>query len=68
METITRAARLLTAPEVAERLGVRLHRVYELIRTNRLPVVRLGRNIRVDPGALESWIANGGTAAVDDAA
>lgn len=54
--------RLLTAPETAERLNVRLHRVYELVREGVLPgVVRLGRQIRVDPAALDEFIQSGGS-------
>jgi excisionase family DNA binding protein len=48
--------------EVAERLDVRTGRAYELAREGRLPgVVRLGRQIRVDPAALDAFIAEGGT-------
>lgn len=62
MSAATGTRRLKTVPEVAERLGIRLHRAYELIRENRLPgVVRLGRQIRVDPNALEDFITGGGT-------
>jgi len=55
--------RLWTAQEAAERLGVRLHRCYELIREGQLPAVRLGRQVRVDPAALEEFIRSGGTGA-----
>lgn len=54
--------RLLTAAEAAQRLGVSRWRLYELAREEIVPVVRLGRSIRVDPGALERLIENGGTA------
>ncbi len=53
---------LLTAPQVAARLRVPLHRAYELIREHRIPAVRIGRQVRVDPDALELWIKSGGTA------
>jgi len=56
-------SRLLKAHEVAERLGVSRHRVYELIRTRKLPAVYLGRSVRVDAEVLEEWIRRGGTAA-----
>ena len=54
------ASSLLTTRQVAERLNLTLQRVYELARTQALPVVRIGRQVRVDPAALERWIKNGG--------
>ena len=59
--TLSRPHQLATAEWVAQRLGVKLHRVYELIRTDKLPHVRLGRTVRVDPAKLEAWIESGGT-------
>jgi excisionase family DNA binding protein len=52
--------RLLTMKEVALRLGISLQRTYEMGRLGLLPVVRLGRQIRVEEGRLASWIENGG--------
>ena len=46
---------------LAERLSVRTHRAYELIRTGQIPAVRLGRQVRVDPLAVEAFIRSGGT-------
>ncbi|MEO8053431.1 MAG: helix-turn-helix domain-containing protein [Acidobacteriota bacterium] len=46
--------------EVAERLDVSVQRVYELARCGILPVVRLGRQIRVEEGRLSAWINEGG--------
>lgn len=57
----TETHRLLTAPEAAKRLRVSTWRLYELCRENVIPHVRLGRSVRVDPGALENFIANGGS-------
>jgi len=54
--------RLLKIPEVAERLAVTVARAYDLARAGVIPVVRLGREIRVDPEALDAWIAAGGAA------
>ncbi|WP_062309855.1 helix-turn-helix domain-containing protein [Alicyclobacillus sendaiensis] len=54
--------RLLTMAEVAEICGVTVARAYELAREGLLPVVRLGRQLRVDPLQLEEWIRNGGQA------
>lgn len=54
--------RLLTAAEAAEILAVTPARVYELVRQDVLPHVRLGRQVRIDPDRLEEWIAAGGQA------
>jgi len=54
--------RLLNVKEVAERLDLSLPRVYELARGGILPVVRLGRQIRVDESRLIAWINDGGRA------
>lgn len=52
--------RLLTAKETANVLRVSEARVYELARTGRLPVVRLGRQVRIDEQRLGALIAAGG--------
>lgn len=46
---------LLTAPQVAEALGVPVSYVYELARTGRLPAVRFGKYVRFAPEALQAW-------------
>ncbi len=49
--------RLIKAQEPSEILGVRLPRLYELVRLKAVPFVRLGdRQIRFDPELLASWI------------
>ena len=53
---------LLTVDEVSDLLRVHRGRVYELVRAGGLPVVRLGRQIRVSGEALERWIEQGGQA------
>jgi putative molybdopterin biosynthesis protein len=53
---------LLTMQEVADHLGVSVQRAYELGRIGLLPVVRLGRQMRVDRRRLEDWVASGGQA------
>jgi excisionase family DNA binding protein len=58
--TATSTRRLLLIPEVADILGVSTARAYELARTGALPAVRLGRQVRVDPDALQTWLDNGG--------
>ena len=52
--------RLLTMKEVALRLGISLQRTYEMGRLGLLPVVRLGRQLRVEEGRLTSWAESGG--------
>ena len=51
---------LLRIPEVAERLAVSTPRAYALAREGVIPIVRLGRQVRVDDRQLEEWIASGG--------
>lgn len=53
--------KLMSAFEVAERLGIATQRTYDLIRAGMLPgAVKIGRTVRVDPRALERWILDGG--------
>lgn len=61
MENVTESrTRLLTATEVAARLGVRPAFVYDLARRHLLPVVHVGRYCRFDPAALDRWLEGGG--------
>lgn len=53
--------RFLTAQEVAELLGVKPWRVYDLVRQRLLPAVRLGRQMRFDPEQIRRWAEAGGT-------
>lgn len=52
--------KLLTIPEVAEILSVSEARAYALAREGLMPVVRLGRQVRVDTEKLAEWIEEGG--------
>ena len=56
---------LITASDVATRLGVSLARVYDLARQELLPAVRMGRSIRFDPDQLNEFIAHGGACLPD---
>jgi excisionase family DNA binding protein len=47
---------LLSVPEVAKTLGLGRTKVYELIATEGLPVVRFGRAVRVSVTSLQQWI------------
>lgn len=49
--------RLLTAPQVAERLAVPVASVWRLGREGALPVTRVGRLMRFDPALVEDFIA-----------
>ncbi len=63
-EPVEAGPKLLTANEVAERLSLPKARVYALAREARIGgAVRIGRQIRFEPNALEEWIRQGGRAA-----
>jgi excisionase family DNA binding protein len=47
---------LLSIPEAAKTLGLGRTKVYELIATEGLPVVRFGRAVRVPVNSLQQWI------------
>jgi excisionase family DNA binding protein len=48
---------LLKADEVAAELGMGRSKIYELMASGAIPVVRIGRAVRVPRAALEAWIA-----------
>lgn len=58
--------KLLRVREVAALLQVEPARVYQLVREGLLPVVRLGRSVRVHPGELDRWARRGGRQLADD--
>ena len=57
---------LLRMGEVAEILSISTERAYQLGRDGRLPVVRIGKHVRVNPEALKEWMDAGGSP-LDDA-
>ena len=64
MSEQTKSARLLTAEDVAERLGVGVKWVWAQARAGKIPHVRLGRYQRFRPETIDAWIAQleeGGT-------
>ncbi len=59
--------RILVADEVAELLLVDKQRIYELVRTNQIPVIRLGeRQYRFSAQAIEQFLHGGGTQKEDE--
>lgn len=53
---------ILLASEVAEILRVDTQRIYELVRTKQIPVIRLGeRQYRFSAQAIEKFLNSGGT-------
>lgn len=56
------AQKLLKVPELAAMLDVSEARARELTRCQLIPRVRVGRQLRFDPEAIEAWIAEGGQA------
>jgi len=57
---------LLRAQEVAKILGIGRTKVFEMLATGELPVLRIGRSVRVPRGELHEWVrqrTSGGRAA-----
>jgi excisionase family DNA binding protein len=48
---------LLDLEAVAQLLGVKRRRLYDLIRFHGLPVYRFGTQLRIDPVELRQWLA-----------
>ena len=53
--------KLMTARELAGRLGLARWRIYDLTRSGILPAVRIGRSYRYSTEAIREWIERGGT-------
>ncbi len=47
---------LLNISQVAKMLGLGRTKVYELIATEGLPVIRFGRAVRISVASLQQWI------------
>jgi excisionase family DNA binding protein len=56
-----RSKRLLTVQEAAERLNVSVRNIREHIYRRRLPIVKIGRLVRIEEGELEAFIEGGRT-------
>jgi len=50
------AARLLTVQEAAQYLTISERTVWSMLKNNRLPAVRFGRTVRIDPADLDNFI------------
>jgi excisionase family DNA binding protein len=58
---------ILIADEVAKILRVDRQRVYDLVRRNLIPVIRLGeRQYRFDAEAISKWMECGGSSVLTD--
>lgn len=49
--------RLVTIPELSERLGVPVATIRDWIHTRYIPFVKIGRRIHFDVGVINEWIA-----------
>lgn len=52
--------KLIRVSAAAEILDVPEERVYKMAREGLIPVVRVGRQLRIDPEQLSKWISQGG--------
>lgn len=52
--------KLIRLTQVAQILDLSDAQVHKLAREGIIPVVRIGRQLRVDPDALDEWIKAGG--------
>jgi excisionase family DNA binding protein len=53
---------LISAEAAASKLDVNLPRLYQLVRTQIVPAVRLGRSLRFDEARLDEFVKTGGAA------
>ncbi len=56
MNDQSRQPMLMRVSEVAHELRLARSFVYELIQSGQLPVVRIGRSVRVPRAELEAWV------------
>ncbi len=47
---------LMTIPQVADELGIGRSSVYELIKSEELTTIHIGRSVRIPRAALEEWL------------
>jgi excisionase family DNA binding protein len=57
---------LLRPEEAARELGIGRSKAYELIRSGELPVIRIGRSVRIPIEPLKAWINERAAVAAND--
>jgi excisionase family DNA binding protein len=57
MNQATHPSLLLRVDEAADRLGLARSTVYQLLADGTLPVVHIGRAVRVPVAGLDAWVA-----------
>lgn len=57
MDVIKLDGELLRPEQVGQILGVGRTKLYSMVRQGELPVVRIGRLVRIPRAALDAWIA-----------
>lgn len=50
---------LISIPELADELGVKVSYVRRLVHERRVPYVKVGRLVRFDPVEVRAWLAEG---------
>lgn len=48
---------LLRIPEAAELVGLGRSKIYELIREGEIPIIRIGRSLRIPAAELRLWVS-----------
>jgi excisionase family DNA binding protein len=56
---------LLKVPEAAELVGLGRSKLYELMQAGEIPVIRIGRGVRIPASGLREWVARQTEAAAD---
>lgn len=59
-DTIAARKRALTCEEFAEIMGLAKNTVYEWAKDERLPSIRMGSAIRLDPKKIAEWLRKNG--------
>lgn len=53
---MTQPRPLLNLVQMAERLGVSKHTLYRWVEEKQLPYLRIGRQLRFEPDAIDAWL------------
>ena len=65
MTQTSQTKNLKNATQLAELLQVTKYRIYELVRQNMIPHVKIGRQIRFSEEKIQEWIDSGGSSLND---